>query len=102
MDDNYVNNTENNIYVNEMNLKNIGGLDYTPISPFGYMGYVFLFSIPVVGIVLMLVFALGGTNNVNLKNLSLAFLIYKAIVYAICIVFFMFMFLIVILGFASY
>ncbi|MBP5207973.1 MAG: hypothetical protein J6330_05910 [Clostridia bacterium] len=39
-----------------------------PISAWGYFGYSLLFSIPLVGFVLLCVFALGGTSNVNLKS----------------------------------
>ena len=33
-----------------------------------YFGYNILFSIPVIGIILLFVFALGGTNKVNLRK----------------------------------
>ena len=39
-----------------------------PISMWGYFGYSLLFMIPLVGFILMLIFALGGTSNVNLRN----------------------------------
>ena len=42
--------------------------DYTPISMWGYFGYNILFWIPFIGIILVLVFACGGTRNVNLRN----------------------------------
>ena len=44
-----------------------------PISAWGYFGYNLLFSIPLVGIILLFVFALGGTNKVNLKNSARSF-----------------------------
>ena len=44
------------------------GRDYTPISMWGYFGYNILFWIPLIGIILVLVFAFGGTRNVNLRN----------------------------------
>ena len=34
----------------------------------GYFGYHLLFSIPLVGLVLLIVFSCGGTSNINLKN----------------------------------
>ena len=43
---------------------------YKPISMWGYFGYELLFSIPCVGFILLLVFAFGGTQNVNLKNFA--------------------------------
>lgn len=48
----------------------IPGMDYTPIGMWGYFGYSILFGIPVVGFILILVFALGGTRNINLRNYS--------------------------------
>ncbi|MBP5678471.1 MAG: ABC transporter permease [Bacilli bacterium] len=42
--------------------------EYKPISAWGYFGYQILFSIPLVGFIMLLVFALGGTENINLKN----------------------------------
>ncbi len=43
--------------------------EYTPISMWGYFGYQILFSIPVVGFIVLIVFALGA-SNVNLKNFA--------------------------------
>ena len=42
--------------------------DYTPIKPWGYFGLNLLFSIPLVGLIFLLVFALGGTTRINLRN----------------------------------
>ncbi|MDO5804088.1 MAG: ABC transporter permease [Clostridia bacterium] len=44
--------------------------EYKPISMWGYFGYEILFSIPCVGLILLLVFAFGGTKNVNLRNFA--------------------------------
>jgi len=41
-----------------------------PISMWGYFGYQILFSIPLIGLILLIVFALGGTRNVNLRNFA--------------------------------
>ena len=43
-------------------------LEYKPISAWGYFGYTILFNIPILGIIMLLVFSLGGTQNINLKN----------------------------------
>ena len=43
---------------------------YRPISMWGYFGLEILFSIPVVGFIILIVFALGGTGNVNKKNFA--------------------------------
>lgn len=42
--------------------------NYTPISAWGYAGYSLLFMIPLAGFICLLVFALGGTNNIHLRN----------------------------------
>lgn len=44
--------------------------DYTPISMWGYFGYEILFSIPLVGFILLLVFSFGGTRNINVRNFA--------------------------------
>lgn len=43
---------------------------YKPISMWGYFGYEILFSIPCIGIILLCVFAFGGTQNINLRNFA--------------------------------
>ena len=43
---------------------------YRPISMWGYFGLEILFSIPVVGFIILIVYALGGTRNVNKKNFA--------------------------------
>ena len=44
--------------------------EYNTISMWGYFGYELLFAIPCVGWICLIVFALGGTSNVNLKNFA--------------------------------
>ena len=44
--------------------------EYKPISMWGYFGYQLLFSIPCIGFIILIVFAVGGTKNVNLKNFA--------------------------------
>lgn len=44
--------------------------EYRPISMWGYFGYELLFSIPCIGFIILCVFALGGTRNINLKNFA--------------------------------
>ena len=44
--------------------------EYKPISMWGYFGYELLFSIPLVGFIVLLVFSFGGTQNENLKNFA--------------------------------
>lgn len=54
---------------NAANVTNIPS-EYRPISMWGYFGYEILFMIPVVGWIILVVFALGGTSNVNVKNFA--------------------------------
>lgn len=60
------------------------GKDYTPISMWGYFGYEILFSIPAVGFIILLVFALGGTKNVNKRNFARSY--FCCIILAIIII----------------
>ena len=46
-----------------------------PLSPWAYFGYNLLFGIPVIGFILLIVFACGGAENVNLKNYARSFFI---------------------------
>ena len=41
---------------------------YRPLGPWKYFWLEVLFSIPVVGFIFAIIFALGGGGNVNLKN----------------------------------
>lgn len=41
-----------------------------PITMWGYFGYGILFGIPLVGWIINLVFAFGGTQNINLRNFA--------------------------------
>ena len=61
--------------------------EYKPISAWGYFGYNLLFGIPLVGFIFLCVFALGGTNNVNLRNYARSFFcaLLLALIFAIII-----------------
>ena len=52
---------------------------YQPISAWGYVGWDILFAIPVVGFIILLVFACGGTSNINRKKYCVLTLIKKMI-----------------------
>lgn len=54
--------------------------EYRPISMWGYFGYELLFSIPCVGFILLIVFALGGAKNINLRNFARSYFCYMIIV----------------------
>lgn len=44
--------------------------EYRPIGPWGYFGWQLLFAIPIVGFILLIVFACGAVSNINLKNFA--------------------------------
>ncbi len=44
-------------------------VEYTPISMWGYFGYQLLFSIPVIGWIFIIIFALTA-SNINLRNFA--------------------------------
>ena len=44
--------------------------EYKPIGMWGYFGYQILFAIPLVGFILLIVFAFGGSKNRNLRNFA--------------------------------
>ena len=52
---------------------------YQPISTWGFVGILVLFSIPIVGLVFAIVWACGGCRKINKRNLSRAMLILMAI-----------------------
>lgn len=49
--------------------------EYKPITAWGYIGYSLLFSIPIVGFILILVFSFSGSGNVNRRNYARSVLI---------------------------
>lgn len=53
----------------------------------GYFGYEILFSIPIVGFILLLVFSFGGTKNVNLRNFARSYfcLLILVVIFAIMV-----------------
>lgn len=48
--------------------------EYKPISPWGYIGYSLLFSIPLVGLICIIVFACGSGGNKNVTNYARSYL----------------------------
>ena len=63
-------------------------VDNTPISMWGYVGYLFLFHIPTAGFIVALIFALGASKNDNVKNLARAILIIDLIAAAVIALFY--------------
>ncbi len=49
--------------------------EFRPISPWGYIGYQILFSIPIIGLIFILIYSFGDSNkNINLKNFAKSYL----------------------------
>ena len=59
--------------------------EYRPISMWGYFGYEILFSIPIVGFICLIVFALGA-KNVNKKNFARSYFCYTIICFLVFLV----------------
>ena len=60
--------------------------EYKPITMWGYVGYSFLFAIPIVGFILAIVYAFGGTQNVNLRNYARSYFVMFLIAIGISII----------------
>ncbi|MCH5203656.1 MAG: hypothetical protein J1F03_02855 [Oscillospiraceae bacterium] len=54
--------------------------EFKPISMWGYFGYELLFSIPVIGFILLIVFSAGAAGNINLRNFARSYFCYYIIV----------------------
>ncbi len=55
------------------------GSKYEPITAGGYIGILLLMCIPLVGLVLAVIWALGGCKKINKRNLARAFLVLTVI-----------------------
>lgn len=71
-------NNQNNYHANGQQNGSVSDY-YQPISPWGYVGYTFLFSLPIVGLVLMFIWGFGEAKSINLKNFARSYLIMYAI-----------------------
>lgn len=63
---------------------------YKPMGAWSYFGHSLLFSIPFVGFILLIVFAVGGTGNINKRNFARSYFcgyIILAIVVAVLLIF---------------
>ena len=59
--------------------------EYEPISMWGYFGYEILFSIPVIGFICLIIFAIGA-KNVNKKNFARSYFCYTIICFLVFLV----------------
>ena len=59
--------------------------EYRPLSPWAYFGYSILFSIPFIGFICLIVFALSG-DNINRRNFARSFFCIYAVVIILAIV----------------
>ena len=58
------------------------------ITPWGYFWLQILFNTPVIGFIFLVVFALGGTPNINKRNFARSyFCIYVVIIIVLAIMF---------------
>lgn len=63
--------------------------EYRPISAWGYFGLQLLFTIPIVGFILLIVFSFGASRNRNLKSFARSYwcwLLICAIIAAITVI----------------
>ena len=60
---------------------------FKPITMWGYLGYELLFSIPIVGLIAILIFSFSSSTNVNLKNFARSYILLAIIVFVVTIVF---------------
>lgn len=84
----YANYNQNSNF-NRSQLPNTASIpeEYQPISMWGYFGYELLFSIPLVGFILLLVFSFGGTKNKNLKNFARSYFCFMIVIIVLSIIF---------------
>lgn len=60
---------------------------YRPLSKWEYFGYNILFGLPVIGIIMLIIFACGGTTNINLKNYAASYFCLDLIILFFLVVF---------------
>ncbi len=65
----------------------------TPISVKDWLITLLIFAIPIVGIIMMFVWAFSSDVNINKKNFSKAYLIFIGIMIALMIIFYIIMFI---------
>ena len=71
---------------------------YKPLSPWAYFGYSLLFSIPLVGFILLIVFALSN-DNINRRNYARSYFV--SILFAVILMIILFVILAIFGGLAA-
>ncbi len=69
------------MYDTELNQENLNEM-YRPLSLWAYIGYTLLFSIPIIGLIFLIIFSFSS-KNINRKNYARAYLIITAVVFVI-------------------
>lgn len=59
--------------------------EYKPISMWGYFGYEILFSIPIVGFIVLIVLSINGKNQ-NVKNFARSYFCFTIIVLILLVI----------------
>ena len=59
--------------------------EYRPLSPWSYFGYSVLFSIPIVGLVCLFIFAFNN-NNINRRNFARSYFCIYVLVIIIAVI----------------
>ncbi len=74
------------------------GMDTTPLSPGQYALYIFLAGLPLVGVILLLVWAFSAGGNIHQKNWAKGMLLIMVIIYGLIILSFLGIFSLGLLG----
>lgn len=61
---------------------------FKPITAWGYFGWSFIFTIPLIGILIALIKAFGNTENINLRNFARSMFCYFIIAGILCLLIF--------------
>lgn len=59
--------------------------EYRPISMWGYFGYQILFSIPIVGLILLIIYSFSS-SNINRRNFARSYFCYTILILLVLLV----------------
>ena len=60
--------------------------EYKPLGAWAYFGYSLLFGLPLIGFIMLCIFALGGASNINLRNYARSFFCSFALIAIITVI----------------